>query len=77
VADRPGHDRRYALSADKAHRELDWQPQVAFEAGLRETVAWYLAHQAWVERITSGKYRGERLGLSATARSAESSAVTP
>jgi dTDP-glucose 4,6-dehydratase len=77
VADRPGHDRRYALAADKAQRELDWLPQVAIEAGLRETVTWYLDHQAWVERITSGKYRGERLGLAAAAPSAESSAVAP
>jgi dTDP-glucose 4,6-dehydratase len=77
VADRPGHDRRYALAADKAHRDLDWRPQVEIEAGLRETVVWYLANQTWVERITSGKYRGERLGLAAAALTAESSAVTP
>ncbi len=63
VADRPGHDRRYAIDAAKARRELGWQPRVSFEAGLRATVAWYLANPTWLERVTSGVYRRERLGL--------------
>ena len=63
VDDRPGHDRRYALDSSKAHRELAWQPSHDFEAGLRQTVLWYLDNPVWVERVTSGVYRGERLGL--------------
>lgn len=65
VKDRPGHDRRYAIDATKIHRELGWQPKEDFCSGLRQTVAWYLDNRAWVERITSGKYRRERLGLGA------------
>jgi dTDP-glucose 4,6-dehydratase len=57
VPDRPGHDRRYAINATKIARELGWQPQVAFEEGLRQTVAWYLEHSAWVEDVRSGAYR--------------------
>jgi len=51
VADRPGHDRRYAIDAGKMRRELGWQPAQAFEAGLEHTVRWYLAHPDWVARI--------------------------
>jgi dTDP-glucose 4,6-dehydratase len=65
VKDRPGHDRRYAIDTSKIERELGWQPAQAFEAGLERTVRWYLDHPQWVERVTSGKYRRERLGLSA------------
>jgi dTDP-glucose 4,6-dehydratase len=65
VKDRPGHDRRYAIDATKIHRQLGWQPKEDFRSGLRRTVVWYLEHLAWVERITSGKYRRERLGLGA------------
>jgi dTDP-glucose 4,6-dehydratase len=64
VADRPGHDRRYAIDASKIRRELGWTPRHAFEDGLRETVRWYLEHKAWCEAVQSGKYRRERLGLS-------------
>ncbi len=66
VADRPGHDRRYAIDASKIRRELDWSPRQDFESGLELTVRWYLAHRTWVERVTSGVYQRERLGLSAT-----------
>jgi dTDP-glucose 4,6-dehydratase len=52
VKDRPGHDRRYAIDATKIERELGWRPAHTFETGLRETVAWYLAHQDWVARVT-------------------------
>ncbi|HHH36339.1 MAG TPA: dTDP-glucose 4,6-dehydratase [Gammaproteobacteria bacterium] len=65
VADRPGHDRRYAIDAGKIQRELGWRPEESFESGLRKTVRWYLDHRDWCERVTSGAYRGERLGLKA------------
>ncbi|MEO7057025.1 MAG: dTDP-glucose 4,6-dehydratase, partial [Caldimonas sp.] len=57
VADRPGHDRRYAIDARKLERELGWRPAETFETGLRKTVAWYLAHAEWVARVQSGAYR--------------------
>jgi dTDP-glucose 4,6-dehydratase len=56
VSDRPGHDRRYAINASKISHELGWKPSLAFEAGLRKTVAWYLDHVAWVENVRSGAY---------------------
>jgi dTDP-glucose 4,6-dehydratase len=63
VKDRPGHDRRYAIDASKIQRELSWQPQQDFESGLRRTVEWYVHNRTWVQRVTSGKYRRQRLGL--------------
>lgn len=57
VKDRPGHDRRYAIDASKVARDLGWKPKHTFEAGLRETIAWYLAHQEWTAEIASGEYR--------------------
>jgi dTDP-glucose 4,6-dehydratase len=57
VADRPGHDFRYALDASRARRELGWSPRVTFEEGLRLTARWYREHRAWWERIKSGAYR--------------------
>ena len=57
VADRPGHDWRYAIDAGKLQDELGWSPTYTFEAGIRETVAWYLAHADWVARVRSGAYR--------------------
>ncbi len=57
VKDRPGHDRRYAINASKAERELGWKPKETFATGLRKTVRWYLDNQAWVEEVTSGAYR--------------------
>jgi dTDP-glucose 4,6-dehydratase len=62
VADRPGHDRRYAIDATKLKRELGWEAQETFESGMRRTVEWYLGHPEWVGRVTDGSYRGERLG---------------
>jgi len=67
VADRPGHDRRYAIDSSKLMRSLDWQPSVDFESGLAETVDWYLNHADWVERVRDGSYQGERLGLGGAA----------
>jgi dTDP-glucose 4,6-dehydratase len=63
VADRPGHDFRYAIDSGKIERELGWKRQHTFEKGLRKTVEWYLANAEWCERVASGAYRGERLGL--------------
>jgi dTDP-glucose 4,6-dehydratase len=63
VTDRPGHDRRYAIDAAKIRAQLSWRPQEDFDSGLRRTVQWYLDHPIWVERVTSGKYRRQRLGL--------------
>ena len=57
VADRPGHDRRYAIDASKIERELGWKPAETFETGIRKTVQWYLTNQAWVTRVQSGAYR--------------------
>jgi dTDP-glucose 4,6-dehydratase len=64
VKDRPGHDQRYAIDIGKISIELGWAPSVDFETGIRRTVEWYLSNPVWIERVTSGKYRGERLGLS-------------
>jgi len=63
VADRPGHDLRYAIDAGKIARELHWRPRETFESGLAKTVRWYLDNRAWWEEIRNGRYRGERLGL--------------
>ena len=63
VADRPGHDQRYAIDAAKITRDLGWRPQRTFEAGLRDTVQWYVKNEAWWRPIVEGRYRGERLGL--------------
>jgi dTDP-glucose 4,6-dehydratase len=56
VADRPGHDRRYAIDARKIERELGWKPVETFETGLRKTVRWYLDNDAWVKNVQSGDY---------------------
>jgi dTDP-glucose 4,6-dehydratase len=65
VADRPGHDIRYAIDASKIQRELGWVPEETFETGMRKTVRWYLDNEAWWKRVRDGSYRGERLGLNA------------
>ncbi|MBB5317208.1 dTDP-glucose 4,6-dehydratase [Tunturibacter empetritectus] len=57
VADRPGHDRRYAIDARKLEGELGWRAQESFETGLRKTVKWYLENASWVENVTSGAYQ--------------------
>lgn len=62
VADRPGHDRRYAIDASKIQQELNWVPSETFETGLRKTVQWYLDNQAWCQRVQDGSYQRERLG---------------
>jgi dTDP-glucose 4,6-dehydratase len=63
VADRPGHDLRYAIDATKIERELGWRPAETFETGLTKTVRWYLDNREWWQRVRSGVYRGARLGL--------------
>jgi dTDP-glucose 4,6-dehydratase len=62
VADRPGHDRRYAVDAGKINRELGWKPQETFATGLEKTVDWYLTHRQWAADITATRYARERLG---------------
>lgn len=57
VADRPGHDRRYAIDARKLEQELGWKPAETFETGINKTVRWYLDNQQWVDNVTSGAYR--------------------
>ncbi|PAX10292.1 dTDP-glucose 4,6-dehydratase [Klebsiella pneumoniae] len=64
VADRPGHDMRYAIDAEKIFKELGWKPQETFDSGIRKTVEWYLANESWWRRVKDGSYAGERLGLS-------------
>ena len=63
VADRPGHDARYAMDIGKITSELGWRPGETFESGLRKTVAWYLENRSWWKDIRCGRYAGERLGL--------------
>lgn len=57
VKDRPGHDRRYAIDNTKISTQLGWRPEYTFEAGIRETIRWYLENRAWMERVTSGEYQ--------------------
>ena len=63
VADRPGHDQRYAIDAGKIQRELGWQPLETFESGIRKTVEWYLDNPTWWQPILYERYCGARLGL--------------
>ncbi|MGI8498229.1 MAG: dTDP-glucose 4,6-dehydratase [Gemmatimonadaceae bacterium] len=65
VTDRPGHDLRYSIDARHIRKELGWEPRETFASGLRKTVQWYLENSWWWERVRSGVYRGERLGLPA------------
>jgi dTDP-glucose 4,6-dehydratase len=63
VADRPGHDRRYAIDPSKIENELGWRSIETFESGIKKTVQWYLDHPDWWEPLRNGVYGGERLGL--------------
>ncbi|MEP1554049.1 MAG: dTDP-glucose 4,6-dehydratase [Paraglaciecola sp.] len=63
VADRPGHDMRYAIDAAKISKELGWTPQETFESGIRKTVQWYLDNPEWWQAVLDGSYQGERLGI--------------
>lgn len=63
VADRPGHDMRYAIDAGKIERDLGWVPEETFETGIRKTVTWYLDNQEWCKRVQDGSYQRERLGV--------------
>ena len=62
VRDRPGHDRRYAIDANKIKNELDWRPEWSLDRGMRSTIAWYLENEKWVDDILNGTYRLERQG---------------
>ncbi len=57
VKDRPGHDFRYAIDCTRLEKELGWQPDETFDTGLRQTVAWYLSHKGWIDRVISGEYQ--------------------
>ena len=57
VKDRPGHDKRYAIDANKLKNELGWEPSLQFEEGLAKTIAWYLKNEKWMDNITSGDYQ--------------------
>jgi len=62
VADRPGHDVRYAIDANKINKELDWHPQETFDSGIKKTIEWYLANLEWCGHVQDGSYQRERLG---------------
>ena len=62
VADRPGHDRRYAVDANKIKLDLGWTPKETFETGIKKTIQWYLANQNWITRVSNGEYKYKRLG---------------
>ena len=63
VKDRPGHDVRYAINANKIIKDLNWQPQEDFNSGIQKTVEWYLDNKLWCENIKNGSYKFERLGV--------------
>lgn len=65
VADRPGHDHRYAIDASRIQAELGWMPSVTFEEGIERTVAWYLGNRTWWQDILDGRYAAQRLGVAA------------
>lgn len=67
VPDRPGHDARYAVDAAATRESLGWRAEIPFEAGLRDTVAWYLRNSDWCEHVLAGRYDGCRLGQGAAA----------
>ena len=57
VADRKGHDRRYAIAPDKIKAEVGWEPETKFEDGIRKTIAWFFEHEDWMKNVTSGDYQ--------------------
>jgi dTDP-glucose 4,6-dehydratase len=63
VADRPGHDVRYAIDADKIEQKLGWVPAETFESGMEKTVRWYLDNPEWCQHVQDGTYQRERLGV--------------
>lgn len=63
VSDRPGHDQRYAIDASKIEKDLGWRPKETFQSGLSKTVKWYLDNPQWYERVLSGDYQLNRIGL--------------
>jgi dTDP-glucose 4,6-dehydratase len=63
VADRPGHDRRYAIDASKLEREVGWSAKETFETGLEKTVRWYLSNRGWWQTILRAGYETNRIGL--------------
>jgi dTDP-glucose 4,6-dehydratase len=65
VADRPGHDLRYAIDATKIKNTIGWVPEESFETGIRKTVEWYLNNKDWWQKVLDGSYQGERLGIKA------------
>ncbi len=66
VADRPGHDERYAIDADKIDHDLGWTPVETFETGMLKTIQWYLDNKAWCQHVQDGSYQRERLGSNHT-----------
>lgn len=63
VTDRPGHDKRYAINANKIEQEIGWRPQESFASGIHKTIKWYLLNDSWVQSVQNGSYQGQRLGL--------------
>ena len=72
MTDRPGHDARYAIDAEKIARELGWTPEETFETGIRKTIEWYLENEAWCQAV-AGQADGVRLGLGRETTAAVSS----
>jgi len=71
VADRPGHDFRYAIDASQTRSALAWAPRIPLEEGLRDTVRWYIQHEEWISHVLRGTYDGERLGMTMESGAAE------
>src|SRR3546814_4981866 len=76
VADRPGHDRRYAIDASKIERDLGWRAEESFASGLATTVDWYLDNRWWWAPFRDGRYAGDRLGIAESGRAQDSTPAT-